>query len=611
MSAPRLDEEFTGRFDPRVWRRLIAYLAPHRGSIARIAVGGGAIAVTEGVLPLIVGGLIDRAIGAVERPLWPLLVVYASVFALFAFCVWLFIRAAGELATRVGHALRRDAFSKLQDLSFSYFDTRPVGWLTSRLTSDCGRVAGIMPWVILDLVWGSLLISVSVTALFWLQPRLALAVCAIVPILAVTSVVFQRLMLASSRQSRRLNSAMTASYNEELLGVRTTKTLVREEANLAEFARLSGDMRFWMLRNALQGSIYLPIVMTVASAGAAIALWRGGANVLADAGMTVGSLVAFMQFAVLFAQPIQELAQRFADILNASGAAERIVSLLGTEPEIKDSPAVLARIDAQRREPVAGRAFDGGSPEVREVRFEGVTFWYKPDEPVLHDFSLTVRTGQTIALVGATGGGKSTIVSLAARFYEPRAGRILIDGVDYRDRSLHWLQSNLGVIQQVPHLFSGSVRDNIRYGRLDATDAEVEAAARAVNAHETILGLDGGYAFEVGECGERLSTGQRQLVALARAVLRDPRIFIMDEATSSVDTATELLIQRGIDVVLRDRIAFVIAHRLSTIRRADLILVIDDGRIVEQGVHRDLIALRGRYFELYTHQYAAEREAKL
>lgn len=616
MSAPRLDEEFSGRFDPRVWRRLLGYLRPRRRAVVWLAFGGCAIAVVEGVLPLIVGGLIDRAIGQVDAPLWPLFALYGVLFVVFAFCVRLFIAAAGEVATGIGFDLRRDAFAKLQELSFSYFDVRPVGWLTSRLTSDCGRVAGIIPWVILDLFWGTLLLAVSTIALFRLEPRLAAWVCAIVPLLVVVSVLFQRLMLASSRQARRIGSTMTASYNEELLGVRTTKTLSREARNLEEFAVLSADMRRWMLRNALQGAVYLPIVMTLASVGAGIALWRGGADLLGGGGvegggLTVGRLIAFMQFAVLFAQPIQELAQRFADILNASGAAERITSLLDTESEIRDSAAVAARTEEARRRPRPDLAFDGGAADIREIRFEHVTFWYKPNEPVLHDFSLSVSKGQTVALVGATGGGKSTIVSLAARFYEPREGRILIDGVDYRERSLHWLQSNLGVIQQVPHLFSGSVRDNIRYGRLDATDAEIEAAARRVNAHETILDLDRGYDFEVGECGERLSTGQRQLVALARAVLRDPRIFIMDEATSSVDTATERLIQSGIDVVLRDRIAFVIAHRLSTIRRADLIVVIDDGRIVEQGTHRELIAHRGRYHELYTHQYAVEREAEL
>ncbi len=612
MSSSHLDDDFKGKFDPRVWRKLIAYLGDHRSAVARLAGGGTAIAIIEAILPILVGKLIDEAhTNGFGGRLVPYIALYLFLFVIFAGGVWLFIRAAGEVATGVGYQLRRDCFAKLQELSFSYFDARPVGWLTSRLTSDCGRVSGILPWCILDLFWGSLLLLGSVIAMFLLNVRLSLIVLAVVPFLVLTSVVFQRLMLHSGRQSRRTNSAMTASFNEELLGVRTTKALVRETRNLSEFQVLSTKMNSWMLRNALQGSVYLPLIMTIGAAGAGLALWKGGSDLLRGSGLTLGQLISFLQFATLFAMPIQELAQRFADILNASSAAERVVSLLETKPEIADSPAVEAAMASRAAKPDEGTAPDGGSRRIREIVFDHVQFWYKPGVPVLHDFSLRVREGQSVALVGATGGGKSTIVSLVARFYEPRGGRILLDGIDYRERSLHWLQSNLGVIQQVAHLFSGTIRDNIRYGKLDATDAEVEAAAKRVNAHEMILSLEKGYGFEVGECGERLSTGQRQLVALARAVLRDPQIFIMDEATSSVDTATERLIQSGIDEVLRNRIAFVIAHRLSTIRRADLILVIDGGRIVEQGSHRELIAKRGRYYELYTHQYAAEREAEL
>jgi ATP-binding cassette subfamily B protein len=609
MSTSHLDDEFKGTFDPRVWRKLLAYLKDERRAVVQVAVGGSIIAVIEALLPILVGRMIDEADrNGMGGNLVPTFVLYVSLFAFFAAGVWTFIRAAGVVATGVGHRLRRDCFAKLQELSFSYFDARPVGWLTSRLTSDCGRISGTLPWVILDIFWGSLLLVGAVVAMFVIEPRLALYVLVVVPFLVVTSVVFQRLMLKSSRQARRTNSAMTASYNEELLGARTTKALVREEKNLAEFQRLSSQMNVWMLKNAIQSSVYLPLIMSIGAAGAGIALWKGGNDLLSGSGLTPGQLIAFLQFATLFAQPVQELAQRFADILNASSAAERVVSLLETTPEIGDSDAVRARVAATPR---GAGAEDGGSTRIGEVVFEHVTFWYKPGVPVLHDFNLSVRTGQTVALVGATGGGKSTIVSLVARFYEPREGRILLDGVEYRDRSLHWLQSNLGVIQQVPHLFSGTVLENIRYGRLDATREEIEAAARRVNAHDFISALEGGYEFQVGEGGDRLSTGQRQLVALARAVLRDPQIFIMDEATSSVDTATERLIQGGIEAILRDRIAFVIAHRLSTIRRADIILVIDGGRVVERGTHRELLARRGRYFELYTNQYAAEREIEL
>jgi ATP-binding cassette subfamily B protein len=319
--------------------------------------------------------------------------------------------------------------------------------------------------------------------------------------------------------------------------------------------------------------------------------------VLEANGITLGRLITFMQFAALFAQPVQELAQRFADILNASSAAERIASLLATEPKIGDAPSVAPIADARRR--------------IGELRFENVDFWYREGVPVLHGFSLTAARGQTIALVGSTGGGKSTIVSLATRFYEPCAGRITIDGTDIRALPLAWFTEQIGVVPQVAHLFAGTVRENIRYGRLEATDAEIDDAARRVKAHDFIVALEKGYDTEVGEGGERLSTGQRQLVALARAVLRDPQILVMDEATSSIDTATERLVQAGVEEILKGRIAFVVAHRLSTIRRADLILVIEKGRIAEQGTHRELLAKRGRYWELYTNQYAADREREL
>jgi ATP-binding cassette subfamily B protein len=612
VSEPHLDEDYTGRFDPRVWRRLVVLLGGYRSAIVRVAIGGSLIALIEALLPVFVGRMIDEAD---QRGFGPTLAwslaAYVAVFLVFAACVRLFIRAAGEIATGVGHDLRTACFRRLQELSFSYFDVRPVGWLTSRLTSDCARISNTMPWVILDLFWGLLLIVGTSITMLIVDARLAMWVFAGVPFLVATSWIMQRLMLQSGRQARRTNSAMTASFNEALLGVRTTKMLVREDANLREFQQLSTRMNELMLRNALQNSIYLPIIMTIGAAGTGLALWKGGVAHIAGEDLTLGRLIMFLQFATLFAQPVQELAQRFADILNASTAAERVVSLLETTPEIADGDAVRARIAEQAARPRSELAFDGGSPEIREIRFEKVRFWYKPGAVVLHELDLVVHAGQTVALVGSTGGGKSTIVSLAARFYEPREGRILLDGVDYRERSLHWLQSNLGVIQQIPHLFSGTVRDNIRYGRLEATDEEVEAAARRVNAHEFISGLEQGYDFQVGECGEKLSVGQRQLVALARAVLRDPKIFIMDEATSSVDTATERLIQGGIEAVLRNRIAFVIAHRLSTIRRADLILVVDGGRVVERGTHRELLAHRGRYFDLYTNQYAAEREAAL
>ena len=601
MSEVHQHDDSRARFSLRVWRPVVARALANRGAVAGLIGAGMFVAAIETALPLIVGRIVDTARAGEAASLTPVLVVYGIVFVLFAAGVWIFIESAGKVATRTADRLRRDCFAKLQTLEPAYFDVRPTGWLVSRLTSDCSKVSGILPWVLLDFAWCSAIIVGVVTAMFWTNGRLALWALATVPVMALMSAVFQRFLIRAGREARRLASAMTASYGEMLLGARTTKTLAREDANLADFQRLSGEMNLWAMRGALLSSVYMPLMSMLAATAGALVLWQGAGSALAAADISLGTLIAFMQFAALFAQPVQELAQRFADILNASSAAERIATLLATEPAIADR---------------AGAQTPQRGARIAELRFEGVDFWYRKGVPVLEGFSLTARRGQTIALVGSTGGGKTTIVSLAARFYEPRGGRITVDGVDLRDVPLAWFTERIGLVPQVAHLFAGTIRENIRYGRLDASDADIERAARSVKAHAFIEALEKGYDTEVGEGGERLSSGQRQLVALARAVLREPQILVMDEATSSIDTATERLVQEGVDQVLHGgadggRISFVVAHRLSTIRRADVILVIEKGRIAEQGSHAELIARRGRYWELYTNQYAADREREV
>lgn len=596
MSEVERTDDARARFSLRVWKPIVARALANRGAVASLVGGGVAIAMIETALPLFVRKIVDEASKGDAAALSPILVGYAALFLVFAAGVWIFIDSAGRVATRTADRLRRDCFAKLQTLEPAYFDVRPTGWLVSRLTSDCSKVSNILPWCMLDFAWCSaILVGVTIT-MFVIDARLALWALAVVPLMAVVCAVFQRFLMRAGREARRLSSAMTASYGEMLLGARTTKTLAREEANLGEFQQLSTEMNMWSLRGAVLSSVYVPLMATLAAGAGAIILWRGAGGVLAAEGITLGTLVAFMQYAALFAQPVQELAQRFADILGVSSAAERIATLLATEPAIADKP---------------GAALPARRARIESLAFESVDFWYREGVPVLEGFSLEARHGQTIALVGSTGGGKTTIVSLATRFYEPRAGRISVDGADLRDLPLAWLAERIGVVPQVAHLFAGTIRENIRYGRLEATDAEVEHAAARVKAHGFIVGLEKGYDTEVGEGGERLSTGQRQLVALARAVLRDPDILVMDEATSSIDTATERLVQEGVEEVLKGRISFVVAHRLSTIRRADLILVIERGRIAEQGSHAELLARRGRYWELYTNQFAADRERAL
>lgn len=594
------EEEYGGgKFDWRLWRRILRHARPHRRWLRIMLISGVLLAVIETLMPLSNAWIIDEAVaGNVGDAFWWFAGVYVALVTAFSVVVWWFIRAAGRLTTGVGFDLREQGFSRLQDLSFSYFDTRPTGWLVSRLTSDCTKISSLLPWFLLDLAWGSCFIVGIVVAMTIIDWQLTLWVLVIVPPLTLVSWYFQRKLLRSSRMVRRTNSILTGVYNEGLMGVRTTRALARESESLQEFQKHSGDMRQYTVRNSLQSAVYLPCIITLGAVGVGMTLWKGGIAIQLGEGLSLGDLIAFMQYAVLFSMPIQEIAARITDLQAAQAAAERVQSLIDTEPEIRDSDEVRN----------AAEVVPFG---ISTLEFKHVDFWYLSEEPVLLDFNLKVTPGQTIALVGATGGGKSTIASLAARFYEPKCGEVLLDGVDYRQRGLDWFQSQLGVVLQTPHLFSGTIRENIRYGRLEATDREVEEAAEVVNAAEFIAEHEDGYDGEVGEGGSRLSVGQRQLIALARAVLADPQIFIMDEATSSVDTETEQLIQTAIETVLRDRIAIVIAHRLSTIRSADLILVIDGGRIVEQGTHTELLARKGGYWRLYTRQEAQDAAKEL
>jgi ATP-binding cassette subfamily B protein len=613
--SPHHDEHedaFRSRLDFGLWRRILAHARPYRGILITLATTGAVLAIVESFLPLITGRVIDRAT-AIARAradggtlpagglngLWWDCALYLAIVVFVAAAIRLFIVLAGRAATGTAHDLRRAAFARLQELSFAFYDHRSVGWLMARLTSDAQRLASVIPWTLLDAVWGTsmiLWISVLMLHLHW---KLGLLVMLVIPPLAVVSVIFQRKLLRSQRAMRKTNSLLTASFNEAIMGVRTTKTLVRERESLGEFQVLSGTMLGHARRNALEAAVYLPIVLTLGSVGVGLALWQGGEallgeEALAQSGMTLGLLVAFMQYAALFYQPVQELAERFTQLQAAQATAERLQGLLDTEPAICDTPSA------------AGTAVAAAGGPIHQVEFARVSFAYSANEPVLTDFELRIERGETLALVGETGSGKSTIASLLCRFYEPTGGVIRVNGVDYRELPLPWLQSKLGIVLQTPHLFSGSIRENIRYGRLTASDDEVVRAARVVHAEHFISLLPQGYDTLVGEGGSRLSTGQKQLVSLARAVLADPAILVLDEATSSVDTETEQWIQAGVERLLAGRISLVIAHRLSTIRSASRILVIDRGRILEQGDHAALLRQGGRYHELYRQQFAQE-----
>ena len=591
MSQYFEEEEFSSHLNLKVWTKVFRFGRSFKGIMGLLALFMVFVASVDIIMPLMTRHAIDEIItpGRWEA-LAGFAVLYAAIALFQAINVTVFILLAGKVETGVSYAIRQAGFDRLQQLSFSYFDRTPVGWLMARMTTDTTKLAEIIAWGLVDVVWGTTLMSGIAIVMLIMNARLALVVLAVVPFLAWISKKFQVIILRSYREVRKTNSRITASFNEGIMGAITSKTLVREDQNTQEFRLLSDSMFNASFRAAVQSALYLPLVQIGSMVGTGLAVWNGGSGVIAG-DVTYGTLVMFLSYAGFFFIPIQEVARIFAELQNAQASAERVISLIETTPEIEDKSA-------------------NGQPPAQSlqgaVRFADVTFTYKKGQRVLKNFNLDVKQGEALALVGETGGGKSTIVNLVCRFYEPTTGQILIDGREYSEYPLRWLQSNFGVVLQSPHLFSGSIRDNIRYGRLDATDEEVQRAAEIVHAHRFIEQLDEGYETAVLEGGSNLSTGQKQLLSLARALLANPPILIMDEATSAVDTETEQLIQAAIEQVVSRRTSFIIAHRLSTIRNADRILVIHQGKIIESGSHQDLLTARGHYHELYTTQFKHE-----
>ena len=606
------EEIFTGKMDFALWRKMLKFALPHKTKILAVMALGAAVSCLDMCLPFLTGRIVD-AVSAqgFSTELRKYMIIYAGVIAVFCACIFAFIAVAGRITVSISYDIRQTCFDKLQRLPFSYYDRKAVGWLMARMTSDCSNISRVMAWSMLDLAWGSCALGGSVLLMMWLAWRLALVVIAIAPMLILISRYFQVRLLKTSRALRKANSQTTAAFNEGIVGVRTSKSMVREDRNAEEFSHLTQAMYGHAVRNAIYAAMFWPMMLSVCGIGTALALRFGGLGVIHGT-MTLGALATFLQIVFFIQFPVQELTNSITQIQGAQASAERVQSLLDADVEIEDSPAVLQRIHDQISKAADPHremnwAIDGMDARVHSIEFRNVGFAYKGGQTVLSDFNLFVRAGESIAIVGPTGGGKTTIVALACRFYEPTSGQILINGVDYRERSLNWLQSNLGMVLQQPYLFSGTVRENIRYGRLTATDEEIIQAAKLTEANEFIELLKDGYGATVGEGGNQLSTGQKQLIALARAIIADPQVFVMDEATSSVDTHTERAIQAAIDRILRNRISFVIAHRLSTIKSASRILVVEAGRIIEDGNHHALIRRRGHYCDLYMNQFMHER----
>jgi ATP-binding cassette subfamily B protein len=585
------EEEFTTQFNGQTLLRILAQAKPHWRWLAGFMLAIMAVSGLDSFFTYLSAQMIDQGIVAGDKEvLTRIVLLYGALIVVQSLLVFTFIYLAGILGERMRYDLRKKQFNHLQELSFSYFDRTPVGWIMSRVTSDTDRIAELATWGLLDTTWGVMNIVTAMFFMLVLNWKLALIILAIIPVLVIVAAQFKKRILVEYRLVRKINSKITGAYNENINGVRVVKALCREEENLEEFGEVTSDMYNASYRAAWLSALFLPVVQFISAVAVGTIVWYGGLQATVGA-MTIGAIQAFVSYITFMMWPVQDLARVYAEMQNSIASAERVFSLVDAVPDVADQPG----------------AVDPGT--IRgDVEFDGVDFWYEEDKPVLTGFDLKVKRGETIALVGPTGGGKTTIVNLVCRFYEPRQGAIRIGGRDYRELSLHGIQSRVGVVLQTPHLFSGTIRENIRYGKLDASDEEVEDAARLAGAHSFIRTLDKGYDEEVGEGGDLLSVGQKQLVSLARAVLAQPEIFIMDEATSSVDTLTEDLIQRGMETLMTDRTSFIIAHRLSTIKRADRILVIQQGQIAEMGTHAELLRQRGHYFHLYTRQFRDQRQ---
>ena len=584
--------------------KIIPYTKHVRGQILMMVILAFISSLVDITIPLFQRYALDTFVGkGTMQTIIPFVTAYVAVILLASAVNYISCAQATIVEVKVNRELRQTGFRHLQTLSFSYFNQNSVGYIHSRLMSDTGRIGGLVSWVLIDCTWRVSYLAGAVFMMLRMNARLALMVLATVPVLVVLFSIFQKKLIKVNREVREVNSRITGNFNEGIMGAKTIKSLAIEDKMEHRFTLETDTMRRKSVQASRLRGAFAGTMSFASSAALAIVLWKGGYIALEE----IGTFSVFMSYAQGMMEPLRWLVDIVADLTTTQVNIERFTNLLAVRSDVVDAPEVVEKYGdcfepkKENWEPIRG-----------DIEFRDVTFQY-PDgeETVLENFSLKIPFGTHLAIVGETGAGKSTLVNLVCRFYEPTKGQLLIDGRDARERSQLWLHSAIGYVLQTPHLFSGTVRENLLMGNPDATEEQIWQAIRMVSAEEVIAHLENGLDTDVGEGGDLLSTGEKQLISFARAILADPRILILDEATASVDTMTEARIHAAMESVTEGRTSLMIAHRLSTVRNADLILVVKNGKIVEQGTHNGLMSQNGYYHELYTRQYQEEATARI
>lgn len=604
---PRKKREMSGESVPKVkffgLTKLKPFLAPYKWMFLVMILGTIIVGVLNTVMPLFQEYAINNFIArGTTEGLLPFILLYVLCLAVVMIIDYIASYNCCRLELYILRDMRRTVFNHLQTLSVSYFNVNSVGRIHARVMSDTSNISSIISWDVYQGGWNITYVLSAVVIMLTINWVLALCVIVIIPLVALVSCYFQRKLTVLNRRVREINSEITGGFNEGITGVETSKTLAVEEKLDKRFYNNTGRMHRQATRLGHHRALFYTIISFAAFVALALVLWYGGVLTMEQT-IQLGTLTVFMTYAQGIMSPVQWSVDAIADMITVKVNVERVTTLLNTKSDVSDTPEVVEKY---------GDTFNPKRENWEDlhgdVEFKDVTFKY-PDgeEYVLEHFNLKVPQGTNVAIVGETGAGKSTLVNLVCRFFEPTEGQVLIDGKDVRERSVGWLHSHIGYVLQTPHLFSGTVRENLMYGKEDATQEELDAACASVNADKIIARLENGYDSVVGEGGNTLSTGEKQLLSFARAILADPAIFVLDEATSSIDTITEKLIQDAIEKLMRGRTSFVIAHRLSTIRSADVILVVQDGKIVERGRHEELLAKRGYYYNLYIKQFREEK----